>query len=336
MAEARTCVLLHMRALGEAVFALPLLHALRHDSPPWRTVSVIEPGVGKLLAASGLVDRVIPRQAGPTWDFSLLTRVRRERPRACLSLTRSGPNSVLAALSGASFRLALEGADWSRWLPTVPFPGLGVENYLAFLPALGVPRTVTSYCGLLQTTPEAEAEAEALLVEAGLTVGTPFLALVPTSTGKLGVKAYPEAYWREVVGRLAAEGHALVLVGTRADATLHQALLPGEAPAPVVSLAGRTSPLALAAVLRRAACAVGVDTGPLHVAAAVGTRCVVIFGPSDPAQTAPCGEGHVILSRGLDCQPCLTAPCPQEGRCLREIAPALVVEAARQVLSPSV
>ena len=82
----------------------------------------------------------------------------------------------------------------------------------------------------------------------------------------------------------------------------------------------------------RAVCLVGVDTGPIHVAAAIGTRCVVLFGPSDPKLTPPCGEGHTILCRGLECQPCHTAPCPHGGRCLREITPDQVLAATEALL----
>jgi ADP-heptose:LPS heptosyltransferase len=155
----------------------------------------------------------------------------------------------------------------------------------------------------------------------------------PLSTGKLGVKAYPPEHWQQVVWNLSALGYHLALVGSPGDAARHAQLMATAGPGRVVSLAGLTPALVLAGVARRAAGVVGVDTGPLHVAAAVGTRCVVLFGPSDPALTAPCGEGHIVLYRDLECQPCQTGPCYHQGRCMRELTPRAVVEAVQRLLA---
>jgi ADP-heptose:LPS heptosyltransferase len=327
-----TAVTLHMRALGELVFALPLLHALRHADPPWRTVCVAHAGLTDLLAASGLADRVLPRLRPRDWRGyrRLVQTLRAERPTVCLSLTPSAGNSLLAAISGARRRLGYDYADLSWLLERVPSDGGGIENYLIFLPPIGVARTVDSYCGLLRV-PETDREAaRTLLRRAGIEPETPFVAVSPISTGKQGVKAYPLDHWAAVCRGLSQRG-PVVVVGSGADRAAHDEIVAG-APDRVVSLAGETSALTLAAVLERASCVVGADTGPIHVAAAMGTRCVVLFGASDPHRTAPSGEGHTILYRGLACQPCLVAPCTHHGACLRDIDPEEVIAAVENSL----
>ncbi len=328
-----TVAVLHMLALGEGIFALPLLHALKHTDPPWRTVCVARADVAEILAASGLADRVLLRNHPPgvRTVWRLVHELRRERPRACLALATSAGNTLLAWLSGARRRIGYDYAHLSGLLETVPFEGGGVENYLSLLPLLGVARTVSSYVGLLRIPAEAQERADVLLREAGCHPQTTFVAVSPISTGKQGEKAYPAERWAEVCAVLRDQGVPLVLVGTSADREAHQGMLERGA-APGVSLAGETPPLVLAGVLRRAACVVGIDTGPIHVAAAVGTRCVVLFGSSDPRRTAPCGQGHIILYRGLDCQPCLAGPCHRNGECLRRIPPEEIVAAVREIL----
>lgn len=76
---------------------------------------------------------------------------------------------------------------------------------------------------------------------------------------------------------------------------------------------------ALAGVLARLDLLVTNDSGPMHLAAAVGTRCVALFGPTDPTRTRPYGDDHRVIDRGLWCAPCFRRRCPLlHHRCLRE------------------
>ena len=322
-----------MNALGEALFALPLLHALKHASPPWRTVSIIRRGVADIIRASGLADEVLlrPESAGLGGAWRLIRAARAARPEVCFALSASRSNSLLAWLCGAPRRIGYRHADLAVLLQTVPFEGGGVDNYLSLLPAAGTERTVDSYCGLLRAPQDARESAAELLAQGGIEARARFVAVAPASSGKGGCKAYPVEQWAAACRLMSERGWPLVLVGSAADVELHQRLV-SEAKGRAVSLAGKTPPLVLAGVLGRAACAVGIDTGPIHLAAAVGTRCVVLFGSSDPRRTAPCGDGHVILYRGLDCQPCLDRLCANEGACLRLISPQEIVDAVAAML----
>ena len=87
-----------------------------------------------------------------------------------------------------------------------------------------------------------------------------------------------------------------------------------------LDLSGETSLLQLASLLRQCALLVTNDTGTMHVAAAVGTRVVAIFGPTDPRTTSPLGKGHVIVHKEGSCSPCLKRVCPEgHHNCMRQI-----------------
>jgi ADP-heptose:LPS heptosyltransferase len=333
--RSRTALVLHMNALGEAVFSLPLLHALKHTSPAWRVVSAVRGASGELISASGLADEVLFRipAFGLRCHLNLISSARAARPCACLALSTSRSNSVLAWLSRAPRRIGFRDADFGFLLETrLPLEGSGVGKYLAFLKPLGIEPAVTSYCGLVRVPSPADDRAVEMLAECGVDPDAPFVALSPISTGKVGLKAYTPGQWSAVCRLLVARGVPLVVVGTSQDAPQHQFMLEGIGER-AASLAGKTSALVLAAVLRRAACVVGVDTGPVHVAAALGRPCVVLFGSADPRRSAPCGDGNVILSAGLKCQPCLDLPCRLGGACMRLITPEMVIEAVTSVLS---
>ena len=99
-----------------------------------------------------------------------------------------------------------------------------------------------------------------------------------------------------------------------------------------LNLSGQTSLLELASLLQQCPLLVTNDTGTMHVAAAVGTRVVALFGPTDPRTTAPLGKGHVVIRKRVSCSPCLRRICPEDHRCMEHISVANVLEAVTKGL----
>jgi heptosyltransferase-2 len=86
-----------------------------------------------------------------------------------------------------------------------------------------------------------------------------------------------------------------------------------------IDLTGKTGLLQLAALLERCALLVTNDTGTMHVATAVGTPVVALFGSTDPITTGPWGEGHVVVKKDVDCSPCWKRVCPTDHKCMKLI-----------------
>ncbi len=98
-----------------------------------------------------------------------------------------------------------------------------------------------------------------------------------------------------------------------------------------LNLGGRTTLRELAALYKMAKIVVTTDSGPMHLAAAVGTPVIALFGPTDPARTGPFGFGHLVIRAGLSCSPCLRKQCPNP-RCMTEISVDAVFHAVRTKL----
>jgi len=94
---------------------------------------------------------------------------------------------------------------------------------------------------------------------------------------------------------------------------------------------GQTSLRELAALYKKAHLVVTTDSGPMHLAAAVGTPVVALFGPTDPARTGPYGAGHRVIRTGVSCSPCFRKQCPHP-RCMTEISVGTVFDAVREKL----
>jgi lipopolysaccharide heptosyltransferase II len=125
-------------------------------------------------------------------------------------------------------------------------------------------------------------------------------------------------------------GAAVVFVGGPEDRELVQSVMAAMKES-AVSVAGRFSIAESAALLARCACLVSSDTGPLHLATAVRTPVVGLFGSTDPLRTGPVGRGHQVLREKLPCVPCEEKNCPLGTRaCMEAIGIDDVFEAVRK------
>ena len=98
-----------------------------------------------------------------------------------------------------------------------------------------------------------------------------------------------------------------------------------------INLGGKTSLLTLAEIYKRARAVITTDSGPMHLAAAVGTPVIALFGPTDPARTGPYGTGHSIIRADLPCSPCLLKKCPTK-KCMEEITSEQVFTAVESMI----
>ena len=99
-----------------------------------------------------------------------------------------------------------------------------------------------------------------------------------------------------------------------------------------LNLAGKTTLARLAALLERCDLLLTNDTGPMHIAAALGVPVVAVFGPTDPRTTAPAGEKHIIVRKPVACSPCLKRKCPTDHQCMKAISVEDVFNAVLKLL----
>jgi lipopolysaccharide heptosyltransferase II len=142
-------------------------------------------------------------------------------------------------------------------------------------------------------------------------------------------KVWPPERVAEFCRVVAERGAIAVLLGSTAERAASEAVTRC---APALSLVGRDQPNLLPAVLAEIDVLVSGDTGVGHLAAALGTPVVTLFGPTDPALTAPRGPGRVVR-RSVPCAPCFYRVCPIEHPCLRSIEPETVADEAFGLLA---
>jgi lipopolysaccharide heptosyltransferase II len=360
-----TRILLHApNPLGDAVMAEPAARAIAARFPDARIEVLISAPIAVLAETWPFVDEIWPVVAGGR------VRERLDAIRLGWRLGRRGydlavlfPNSLRAAqlaVGGRASRvLAYAGHDRERLLtdrvptPVAPFEAHMVAFYWGLAAALGcgpVPRkteldgaargeTRTILAGdprsapRIRPTPGMHAAARDLLGRVGIR-DDPFIAIAP-GAAFLGAKCWPAERYGELCRRLAGElGWPCVLLGRRAERALGAAVhAAAGAAASTVDLTGRADVGMLLGILARARLFVGNDSGPAHVAAALGLPGVAIFGSTSDRHTGPVGHGIRIVQRQLPCAPCFQPSCPLGHLdCLRGLPVDLVAEAAHQAL----
>jgi heptosyltransferase-2 len=201
------------------------------------------------------------------------------------------------------------------------------DYYAALVEALGLPRPTPELHALLPRA--ARDEAVGLLREAGWDGQAAILACAPGAAYG-AAKQWPPRLVAEVADAWIAQGGVVVIVGAGADRPASAAVRAAlAAPGPgVIDLTARTSLLALAGVLGIATRVLANDSGAMHVAAALGTPTVSVFGPTREWATAPIGP-HRILTHEVWCRPCMLRECPLDHRCMTGVSADRVIAALR-------
>jgi heptosyltransferase-2 len=312
--------------LGDVVLTTPLLRELRRAHPDARISILTTPLGAEALEGSPFVDERLAFDKGGS-DRGLLGTLRVGRRTKDFDLAivahRSVRSGVLARLSGARTRVGFAKAPgafaYTRSVPWVA-ASHAVRRYLALAaPAGGDPDAdPRPELPVLATAREA---AETLLREAGIGASESILAIAPGSAWR--TKRWTVGGYADLVRETRSLGLIAILLGSPEEEALCRTIAEHAGAGHV--LAGRTPIPVLSALLARSRCLVSNDTGTGHVAAAVGTPVVTIFGPTVPAfGYAPYGRDHRIVEHAdLSCRPCHAHgpdACPLgHHRCMTEI-----------------
>jgi heptosyltransferase I len=363
-------LLIKPSALGDVVHTLPVLVKLRARYPEARIDWLITPENADLVRHHPALSNVVLfrrneyARFGRSWSatfgpFRLLSAIRRTRYDLVIDLHGQFRSAMLTLASGAPVRIgfdrpqhpvgaarsersseipghhgwsgAREGA-WLAYTDRIPIPTLdvhAVDRYLWLAPMLGLDDRPTE---LAIHLPSEEAQRiDELLRSHGLG-GKPIAVLVPGTIWE--TKHWHVEGFAQVGRHLLASGFSVVIAGTSRDRPRSRAIVevcPG-----AVDLCGRTSVAGLVALIRRAAICVTNDSGSMHVAVAVETPVVSVFGPTNPVWIGPYGRPHAVVRADVSCSPCnlrRLRDCPHGHRCIREVTGRMAIERVEQVLA---
>lgn len=331
-------LIIRLTALGDVVLATPALRALRAAYPKARIDWLVDRAYVPVLESNPHLSSLIPydqrgEHRGAAGFIRLRQQLRRQRYDLVIDLQGKPKTAALRRALGASTVVAISKRTRAEVLravvgldrPLVKFHA--TEMYLNALAALEVPPQGHQLeCSL---TPRGKQAAAELL---GPGEAASFVALAPGA--RWATKRWDPERFAQVGNKLAASGHALLLIGGPGDAAELDAVKAGlQAPALDTRALGVDGVIA---AIARCKLLVAGDSGPVHLADALGVPTVALYGPTAPRRWAPRDPRHRILHADLVCSPCSnhgSRRCPiGTHRCMKDLTVEQVAAAALEVL----
>jgi lipopolysaccharide heptosyltransferase II len=320
----------HLNQVGDFAFSLPAIKCIRDSFPDAEITSVIRPACSDLLMATGLVDEVLSRNNRLNIDKARLAgHLIKTKYDIAVAFSQSAGCALLAYLTGAKKRLGFINTSLGSLLTQrIPFTHPpSTENNLNLVSALGCDITSRSYSGLLKLTDQQIESGDNILRKYGLGSDDKIVTFAPGTSGRRSVKEWTDEGYVKVARHLTDKGYRVVILGT-----VPAIEITSECPA-IIDLSGKTSLTEAAGVLYRSRTLLAVDSGMLHIAAALGKRVVGLYGPSNRSITGPQGDGHIVLTSGAECSPCMQTVCKLERKCMTDIDLSSVIEAVDKILA---
>jgi heptosyltransferase-1 len=360
-------LLIKLSAVGDVVHALPVLNKLRRRYPNAQIDWLVTPAIGELLRHHPALHNVIDFMrdtSAPPWAWpalksyaQLAAKLRPAGYDMVIDLHGQSRSAFLAFASGAPVRIgfdkqrasvwansrkvtddfrkhAWQGAREGAWLfytHYIPLPTLDVhviDHYLSVGKLLGFDSSPADFSFRIPQT--AHDRVDALLRQHGIATKQ-FVVIAPR--GNWETKRWPDEKSAAVARHFLQRGYAVVVVGAPPERHVGAniaRLAPG-----IVDLTGETSISELAALIARAAICIAHDSGPTHLAVALGRPVLGLFGPSDTIWAGPYHRENAVVRADLACSPCYLRRldrCPHGHACMNDLPTQAVIERAEGVL----
>lgn len=345
--EIRGILVIKLRNIGDVLLTTPAFRALREAYPAAKIYAVVTSGTADMLTLNPNVDEVIPLKKGQGMlrELEFIKKVQALKADLAINMTEGDRGAIMALLSGARYRIGVdpegEGFFGKKYLysQTVRYPQTRMHRALMDLGLLA-PLGIRADKPKLELcfSPDDKRAVEGLLKDGGIADGDRIAVVHPTSRWLF--KCWRDEAAAGIIDYIEGRGIRAVLTSGPEKKELDKIAgiisLTKKKP---VDLSGRLTLKQLAALIKRSVLYFGVDTAPMHMAAAVGTPVVALFGPSDSKVWGPFSDRAkvIALEDRFDCMPCHQDGCggSKKSRCLEAITEAEAIAAIDEVLDAS-
>jgi len=328
-------LVIKLRYLGDTVLITPVIKNLKEAYPHLELSALVPQNFAEILKYNPYLFEIISFAVNKAKSKKLLVKMkynmnfifllRQKRFDMILDLTNTDRGALFSILSGAKYRLGFNdegrfrGVCFTKIAP-VKFKDLHILDYhLSILKTLGLKNLDKRPEIFL--SPEEKKWAKDFLGQKNRVLKSFIAVIHPGASRK--VNLWPQAYFAFIADRIKENKGKVVLVSSFTEKELLKIVISHMKHEPDV-VNYHLSLRQLASVIKYADIFIGNDSGPMHIASAVGTKIVAFFGPSLPKHWAPYGD-NLIFFKNLPCSPCDRINC-QDNRCLKEIKPEEVWE----------
>ena len=335
-------LIVKLSAVGDVIHTLPSLAVLRKLYPEANITWVVEDASSDILSGHPYLDRLIVshrkqwiedvkrgRFAKTAREIRAFIRELRRQPYdLVIDFHGLMKSAVLVLLSSGKRKLGydsmqeLSGLFLNEKIPE-DMNKHAIDRYLDFPRHLGADIREPEF--LIPIRQENIDRVDEYLRRNGIDRKDAFVAVSPVALWD--TKLWPDEKFALLCDRIVEELKVSVVFTGAERGRLDR--IRSRMRSPSINLGGETTLKDLACLYQRSSLLVTTDSGPMHVAAAVGTPVVALFGPTDPARTGPYGEGHAVIRKELSCSPCFLKKCDSM-KCMTDITVEEVFDAVRK------
>ncbi|MGN0955123.1 glycosyltransferase family 9 protein [Dialister sp.] len=294
----KNILIIKMSSLGDIIHALPSLYVLRKTYPEAKITWAVHPAFAGILPGKPWIDEIYLVDRKRIKQISYLKEVHRDLKARhfdlVIDLQMIAKSGIISFLSGCSERIGYQDAREGSFLASHPISGPHkkghiIEQLLDVMRYLGC--EVTDIEFPLHDYSQELVEVKKMLTEEG--IDGPYVVLVPGTRGE--AKKWPIPSWGRLAAALSEHHIYQVISGTASETDMGKAIQELSPSSYTVNLMGKTSLLQLAALERMASLHISSDTGPLHIANAVHTPMIALFGPTLPDRSGPYGNPDSVV-----------------------------------------
>ena len=362
-------LLIKLSAMGDIVHTFPVLNKLRRRYPKARIDWLVGSSYAEILAENPAISNVIEfsrDEWSKPWHFApyvnsarLVATLRATKYDLVIDLQGQLRSAIFAFASGAPIRIGFDKPRADRWktlsrkIPDeakkhawqgaregsylaytdhIPLPTLDahpVERYLGIAPMLGLDDSAPDFAFPIPL--EASTRIDALLDYYGVGKNR-VVAVAPGTVWE--TKQWQSGGFAEVARHFLKKKLSVVLIGSERERAICDEI--ADLAKGTVNLAGETTLPELAALIRRSTICVTNDSGPMHLAVALGKPVVAVFGPTDPVWAGPYRRDNAVLRADIPCSPCYLRRldrCMHGHGCMQNVAASSVIERLEGILA---
>ncbi|MBW1613449.1 MAG: glycosyltransferase family 9 protein [Deltaproteobacteria bacterium] len=323
-------LLIQLGDIGDVVLTTPTIRALKENNPSGEIFVLLRSFAMELLEGCPWVDGVIALNKNNgkfrekmAYQKDFLSDLRRKRFELAIDLRAGTRGAFLSYISGARLRVGRYRGDGKLWRNRLFTHLIKPENELQQYSALHSLNILAPFklkikntFPELNVTKQREIGAENILRKEQVPSDKPMIALHPFSRWRY--KEWSIKNYIKLINYIGLKYRVSILITGSIDEKGRAAEIVKGSNIHVYNLAGKTSLGELVAILKKCSLLIGIDSASMHIAAAVGTPTVTIFGPSSPVNWAPRGRQHKIITKDFPCVPCRQKGCnnSEVSRCL--------------------
>jgi predicted lipopolysaccharide heptosyltransferase III len=310
--EEKRILIIKLRYIGDTVLSTPLVQVLKRGVPGSRIDVLVYDDSQEVLMGNPFVSRIwslnhAMARKSLWYSLALMSRLRKQRYHTVVDLTNNDRSSLFTFSTGASMRIGFISGRWLRnricyttVIDSVLGQGHAVDHHLKVAELLGL--SVEDRHPHIQVSVEAKKRMEAKLIDMGFDWNQPFVLIYPGA--RRWYKRWPPEQFAALADRVAQHLQVPgVFCGGEEDVAISESIR-GQMVSKAFDVTGRLSLSEFAALLEHAACLVGNDAAPIHIATAVKTPTISLFGPTDWKVWAPRRKLDRVIAAEFHCMPC--------------------------------